>query len=516
MTNEKSHEVQVHPIPRRRLRKRWIFVAAIFGFLWLAGWLVFRERSLAVLRLPNGQRFTVHKLTYGTDHCYWGTPTPLTAVENWANSWLSRIGRQIDAMNPTGTFRTEVPTLVLWHTFDWKQKDSNSMPHWYVLTDQNGWRTAISTNWLLNTPPSAPAGPGQPVTPQWSSSVLPSPSPFLQFDLLNAQGDRLGGSRLKYEVPLSLIQSWNIQTFPATEKVGNMTVTLNGLHAEWAERDATKPVVDDVIKVTPDFTVTVDGTATTRWQPFTEGAPFLDYPWKPTNPANGTIESVLGTRARFHHCTVSPYDKAWKVYLPLICKNPDDFGAPDRVTIEGVSFENGLPSDPNGTAPVKIGGSTVKFLGAGRAGSFEYEGLGEAVYPIPGVQKLEDWSVHRLEGTFQLAQVPDPLGNVPNSFSLGPGGNRTQYPMTVNLKFTAPRPHFVISLTESGDRFPFVIAKDDNGQEIEGELINVQGLLIWLAKKPCDEIQSVNVTLLLQVPRHFTFVVPPPAVPTRK
>ena len=85
MNNEKCHDAQIHPILCFLLRKRWMVVAGIIGFLWLAGWFVFRERSLAVLRLPNGQKFTVHKLTYGTDHRYWGKPTPLTAVEKWAN-----------------------------------------------------------------------------------------------------------------------------------------------------------------------------------------------------------------------------------------------------------------------------------------------------------------------------------------------------------------------------------------------------------------------------------------------
>jgi len=492
-------------------------VAGIIGFLWLAGWFVFRERSLAVLRLPNGQKFTVHKLTYGTDHRYWGKPTPLTAVEKWANSLLNRIGREISAESPTGgAFGTGEPNLGLWHTFDWEQKDSDSMPHWYVLTDQNGWRTAISTHWLRDTSHFAATGPGQPVTPHWSTSVLPSPSAFLQLDLLNAQGDRLDGSRLKYDVPLTLIQSWNIQTFPAIERDGNMTVTLKGLHAEWAERDVTKPVIDDMIKVIPDFTVTLAGTETTSWQPFTEGAPLLDYPWKPTYPTSGTIESVLGTRARFPQCTVSPYDKAWKVYLSLICKNPDEVGASDRVIIEGISFENGLPSDPTGAAEVKVGSSVMKFLGAGRAGSFEYEGAGEALYLMDGVHDFEDWSINGLQGTFQLERVPDHFGNIPTTFSLDPAKKRTQYPMTVSLKFTAPRPHFVISLTESGDRFPLMIVKDDQGHEVEGEVINFEGLLLWLAKKPYDEIQSVNVTLLLQVPRYFTFIVPPPAVPSRK
>ena len=73
----------------------------------------------------------------------------------------------------------------------------------------------------------------------------------------------------------------------------------------------------------------------------------------------------------------------------------------------------------------------------------------------------------------------------------------------------------VISVDKSGDRFPYLIVKDENGRLLEGELFNFQGLLVWLAREAYDDVQEVDVTLLLQKPREFTFVVPPPAVPPR-
>ena len=73
----------------------------------------------------------------------------------------------------------------------------------------------------------------------------------------------------------------------------------------------------------------------------------------------------------------------------------------------------------------------------------------------------------------------------------------------------------VISVDKSGDRFPYLIVKDENGRLLEGELFNFQGLLVWLAKEAYDDVQEADVTLLLQKPRDFTFVVPPPAVPPR-
>ena len=53
------------------------------------------------------------------------------------------------------------------------------------------------------------------------------------------------------------------------------------------------------------------------------------------------------------------------------------------------------------------------------------------------------------------------------------------------------------------------------GQELENELYNVQGLLIWMAMFQFTEIDRVDATVLLQNPRYFSFDVVPPAVPPR-
>lgn len=166
---------------------------------------------------------------------------------------------------------------------------------------------------------------------------------------------------------------------------------------------------------------------------------------------------------------------------------------------------------------VTVGKSTVQFLGAGRVGSFEYEGAGEGVCPIMTAIPIEELTQNRLKGTFQ-SSVGNGGGYAIYSSSIGMPGQfvrQPQIPMAISIQFAAPRPHVVISLEGSGDRYPFLIVKDENGRLLDGELFNAQGLLIWLAKQDYDDVQQVDVTLLLQKPRIFTFVVPPPPVPPR-
>ena len=158
----------------------------------------------------------------------------------------------------------------------------------------------------------------------------------------------------------------------------------------------------------------------------------------------------------------------------------------------------------------------ARLLGAARAGAFSYEGEGEGNFPMPGPQPIEWWTGNSLKGTFQTTLV-NPSGGFSYAVNMTPGiiARAPQLPATVSLKFTAPRPHVLISLTDSGERFPHVIVKDESGRLLEGELFNAQGLLVWLAKEAYDDVEQVDVTLLLQKPRVFTFVVPPPKMPPR-
>ena len=216
-------------------------------------------------------------------------------------------------------------------------------------------------------------------------------------------------------------------------------------------------------------------------------------------------------------CGVSPYETAWKIHLPVMCHNPEEVAASDRVHLGQIQFATKQPKVDEAREATAVGKSMAQLLGAARSGSFNYEGAGEANFPMPTPQPIEWWTGDSLKGTFQSTTVN--VGSY-SSYSFGsatPGKiiRQPQQPVTVQLKFTAPRPHVLISLTETGERFPYVIVKDESGRLLEGELFNAQGLLVWLAKEAYDDVEQVDVTLLLQKPRVFTFVVPPPKMPPR-
>ena len=499
--------------PRRRLRKRWILLATFLAIPLFAGWMIFREVPLAVMCLPDGRSFTIHKLTYGTEHHYRAAPAALTPAEAWVNQWLERIGRQIVVSHGGGNFSNYTPSVAVWHSFDWSNKTPESTPQWIVLTDSHGWRTSMSTLHLQNAPP--PGIARQPTTPPWAAFALPSPSPELKVELLNAKGDPLASVRLPYDVPKALQQQWTAQSLPVNETDGNMSVTLKGLHADWVKVEQPgEPTVSDALVVTPEYTIAVDGMDSPSWTPMTEGVPFFE-----NFGANQIAAAVLlpqGTSAPLTHCTMSPHESLWKLHLPFICRNPDEVTAPDRASLGRIAF-NGQPSAVAETpTAVTVGKSDVRLLGAGRAGSFVYEGAGEANYAMPA-QPIEYWTGNRLKGTIQVTHATGnySVSTVLTTATSGQIVRQAQIPMTIGLKFTSPRPHVVISLDATGDRFPFMIVKDENGRLLEGELFNAQGLLIWLAKNAYDDVQEVDVTLLLQKPRVFTFIVPPPNAPPR-
>ena len=502
------------PAPRTS-PKRWFLLATLSGFSLFAFWLVFRDRSLAVIALPDGQRFVIHKLTFGKDHEYWGKSVGLTSAEIWANQWLARIGRQISpTFSSGGQHLTTTPTVALWHSFDWTKKDSLSTPYWVVLSDQHGWRTSIDTRYLRTAAPPAPRSPGQPTVPQAISFQIPSASSKLQLEFLNSDGDRLAMTQIPGESPKELAQVWTVQPFPVTEKNDSMNVTLTGLSADWSDPADTTPKFADALTITPQFVTTIDGFTSTSWVPLTEGVPFFET-FFGQSPTVATIESPMGASAGLTRCTVSPYESAWKLHLALVCRNPEEFAASERFHLAGVSFESGLPAVPEASAAVTVGGSILQFLGAGRAGSFEYEGAGESNHELP-ILPLQDLTANRLQGTLLCTDTRRSMGHGTLSYtSFGMNTRPLQYPMTVQLKFTAPRPHIVLSLTNSGERYPVVLVHDESGQIVDGELFNAQGLLVWLARRPCDDLEKINVTVLMQKPRQFTFIVPPPKVPTR-
>ena len=349
--------------------------------------------------------------------------------------------------------------------------------------------------------------------PQWAALELPAPSPELLVELLNAQGEQLASVRLPYDVPNDLQQKWTAQSLPATETDGNVSVTLKALHANWMKGEPGTPTVSDALVVSPEYNVAVDGIDSPSWSLMTEGIPFFEN--YDTSQIGAAVLSPHGTSAALTHCTMSPHESLWKLHLPIICRNPDEVLASDRAGLGRIAFNSKPSTVAEAPTVVAVGKSDARLLGAGRAGSFVYEGAGEANTVMPA-QPIENWTRNQLKGTFQTTHA---TGNysvstvsraMPNQIVRQP-----QIPMTVGLKFTAPRPHVLVSLDASGDRFPSVIVKDENGRPLEGELFNAQGLLIWLAKVAYDEVHEVDVTLLLQKPRVFTFVVPPPTVPAR-
>ena len=322
-----------------------------------------------------------------------------------------------------------------------------------------------------------------------------------------------------------------------------MSVTLKSLSAERVIHKAVTPIFGDVLTVTTESEVVIDGINSPGWKPMTEGVPLcavLD-----GSQIFASVQSPYGDSAPISNCSVSPFEPLWKLNLPFICTNPEIVPAADRGSLGRISLRSGklivqattslLPSrklqedlseiqGDESSAPqelhtpsavgaaetpaaMTIGRSTARILGAGRAGSFEYEETGETNVQWVPAEPLEHWTNNRLTGTFHLT--------FPNrAFSWGGPGTMRQpsFPATVSLKFRASRPHVAILLTDAGDRFPMVLINDSSGKPLEGELFNIEGILIWLAKEADDEIQEVEVTLLLQKPRVFSFVVPPPKV----
>ena len=497
--------------PRRRLRKRWIILVVLCGAILFGGWLIFREETVAVLRLPDGRRFTIHRITYGTEH-HWGSRAALTPVETWLNQWLARIGRNITAYTIAGTsIRTTDNCTCFWHSFDWSQRDLETTPKTLVLIDENGWKTSIDLGQLA---PTAPAG----TVPMASIGNLAVPlitdSNRVQLELWNEKGSRLAATQVDCRAPAALKQAWKAAPFPVTESAGNLRVTLRSLHAKWADAYSSQPFLGDALEITPELLVDMDGVATTDWKPMAGGTPFLEYP-----PLNSTIESPYGTWAPIPHCTVSPHESAWKVSLPLLCHNPDAVSPTDGVRFQQRALDN-VEQPAAESMPVKAGESKVLFLGAGRTGSFQYEGAGATPFSIPSAP-LNLWTRNVLDGTMQCVE------HIQGGYSIAwapppspPDGapirqRQPSFPATITVKFRAPRPHVAISVDLFGDRFPLVLVRDENGRELEGELFNAQGILIWLAKQPYDDVRQISVTLLLQKPRVVTFVVEPPAVPPR-
>ncbi len=505
--------------PRRRLKKRWLVLALFVALPLIAGWLIFRDPPLAVMHLPDGRTFTIHKLTYGKEHHYRSEPA-LTQVETWMNQWLARVGRQIAvSFSGGGGFGNSSESVCLWHSFDWTSKTPETTPSHLVLTDSHGWRTAIDMTYLPTTPRPVFV-PGQPFTPAWLTGPLVSPSPRLQVQLFNAQRAELASTHIPYDVPQNLRQVWTAQSLPATESDGNFSVTLKGVHASWPKREnlvqTTNQVLDicDTLDVTLDCVVSVDGAISSDWSVMTSGVPFNEM-----ITAGAAIQSPQGWFSPLSFCAVSPYESLWKIYLPFICHNPDKVPATNRASLGRTKFDQTQPMETTPHEAVSAGEAKVQFLGVGRAGSFNYEGAGEALFAFPGVLQVEWASRRQMQGTFQLAEMNQ--GGVYGIMAYarpaiqGRPPREHQRPMTVTAKFTAPRPHVAISVDKSGDRFPYLIVKDENGRLLEGELFNLQGLLVWLAKEAYDDVHEVDVTLLLQKPREFTFVVPPPAVPPR-
>lgn len=493
--------------PRRGLRKRWIFLIAICGSLMWAWMSLFQERSVAVVTLPDGRTVRIHKTTVGREHSYHKASTGLTSAEIWANKWLARIDRQITPSFARGVqVVSDSPTICFWHSFDWTANKSETTPEWLVLSDQQGWRTAGNLSYLHTQPKPVPTSPGAPIEPQVFSMDMPSSCNELKVELLNAKGRKLGSTVIPYAVPQVLLQTRNPRPFPVVQTVKEMAVTLVGLKADWSHDDEANLWFGDTLSVTPEVEVKIDGQESNEWIPLVGGLPFCE-PISELMPAVASVESLTGTIAPLNHCTVSPFESAWKLHLPLICRNAAHATSAHHEVLSSISIDGGIaPLSDASEIPIP-GNPQVRLIGAGRDGSFVYECTGEAKFQINPEVPLQLLTRNQLQGTFQSTIAPRP-GNVAVAWT-------SLSPMTVSLNLTASRPHLVISVTDMGPRSPYVVVKDQKGQELEGELYNAQGLLIWLAKLPYAEVETVDAEVLLQTPRFFSFDVVPPTVPPR-
>ena len=501
--------------PQRGLRKRWITLLVICVCLVSLGIWLFQESSVAVVKLPDGRTFNIHKTTLGKQHAYHKASTGLTSAEIWVNKWLVRVGREIIASSRNVAFLSTSPTICFWHSFSWSDKESESAPHWIVLTDERGWKVANKLSYMYGQPNPLPAAPGSPVVPRFFTMQMPASSSMIKIELLNSRGHNLGSTQIPYSIPMEQLQNVNLRPLPITSENGNMSVTLVDVKAEWSKPDKARPWFGDILSVNPQYVVTIDGNISEDWIPFSTGVPFLES-YSGTQPVVASIESPSGVTAPLDRCTVSPFESVWRLHLSLICRDPSQATSAQVVTFTGISFEGGIASNPALTHLPSNSEAKVKFLGAGRAGSYLYEGAGEGGFPILEPLPLADLTGERLEGIFKSAYgIPMAGFNVgfmsPNGATVRP----PQQPLAVHLDLTAVRPHLVISVIDSGDRYPYVVVKDQKGQVLQGELYNAQGLLIWLAKFPYTDIETVDAEVLLQTPRYFSFDVMPPAVPPR-
>lgn len=498
--------------PRRRRRYRALLLLGIgLCLILLLLAVATRDRSLASVRLPDGRRFTVNKLTYGYEHHYWMKGTPLTSGEIWLNKWLERIGRQITDASSRRRFTTSDAAVGLWHSFDWTQLESESTPHWIVVTDDHGWRTAVSTEHLRTTSLWTTPGSEQPDI-RWTTFAIPMECRQLRLDFIAANGNQLAKTSVPYEIPASLLQHWNVQPLPATEKEGKFSVTLRSLTAERIPFEAGGRDIADLLMVTPDLSISIDGAESSSWGLMNGGVPLLEILERPSVATAG-IESRTRAFARLNGCSISPFDSGWKVYLPIVCKDFQDIPDAEQSRFNGVSFETGLLATPTTLTELKLGNATVKYLGAGQAGTFEYEGAGEATFALPNGPALEVMTGDRLRGTMQV--MNDPQWSVSSVIAMpspGTPGRSPQQPMLINLKFSSERPHIALSLRGSADLYPVVNVTDSSGRRVAGELINAQGLLVWLADAPQETLDNVDVMITLQKPKMFTFVVSPPPV----
>lgn len=478
---------------------------------------MFRDQPLAVIKMADGRPFTIHKITHGKHHYYFRDPSKLTPVEKWVNPLISRfISRQIPFSPVFDGFATATPTMAIWHTFDWKLTEPDSTPVRIVVTDAGGWRTEINTSDMRDTEPSKPTLKGERVAPQWISFEIPSESSELKMEFFDSNGECVGAGKISAPVPKSLLQKWELQQFPASSTSDNFRVTLKGLAAKWTSCNTAPPYAfsGDVLDVTPELVVEIDGAESKSWIPMTEGATNFD------DRFNGglnvaSIESLCGVMCEMSLCTVSPFTSAWKVRLPFICCRPEEVIESEKIPLTATSFdpdENPLDHSTDSF----VGQSKVRFLGTGREGVYEYKTVGEGRWEMTLNLPVDYLTGNRLQGSFHSARSDRMPGVMTPGIVTGSGSLFPKYPLSIQAALVIPRPFVALSIVNTDDRFPLVIVNDQNGRRLDGDLINLQGLLIWVAKTDCEDVRKIDAFLILQKPRQFTFVVPPPPIPPRE
>ncbi|HEY0984984.1 MULTISPECIES: hypothetical protein [unclassified Schlesneria] len=494
----------------RRFWKRWILLVAMGGLLLWFGMWPSSEAIIGKVDLPDGKAFRIHKLTVGTLHSYNSTAASgLTSLEVRLNGWLARIGREILPVNQRGvTVHSQSTTVCVWHEFDWAADDSDATPAWAILSDQYGWRTSANLSgfeYLRNQAETASVSSHPRVEPYRFAMEAPVTGPQVKLELLNSTGRTLGSTSLAYSVPAEFYEPRTTRVLPAVAEDVDLTVTLVGLKADWSG-DESDLWFGDSLTVTPEIVVKVNGVESRDWTYVTTKLSALESGYA-RGQLVASVESVLGGVAPLDSCTISPYQTAWKLHLPLVCRNPEKDNSAYVQVFSDISIEGGIAAIAESTAPPPAGSPSLKLLGAGRDGSFVYAAESEAITAYPNTVPLSLLTRNRLDGTIQSTFVPRAPGTVSAWSSLNP--------VTVNLNLTTQCPHLVMSVTDMGVRSPCVMIKSRNGQELEGDLYHIQGLLIWVAKLPYPEIDRIDATVVLQDARYFTFEVAPPAVPPR-